>query len=175
MTSGTRRVTNFVTLNLGNISCTARVKILHFYDMASTTAELTTNNSNKHTKSPREWTVQEVRDLVQSTFGKRPCWYQVKAALALYSGKDVIGCAPTGAGKTLSFWIPLLMALKEGRDVMTIVVTPLNLLGKQNEEVLTRAGLPAIAVCKQNSSSGTWKVKTLTFSGMGHTKHLVCV
>jgi hypothetical protein len=32
----------------------------------------------------------------------------------LYAGKDVIGCAPTGTGKTLSFWIPLLMALEEG-------------------------------------------------------------
>jgi ATP-dependent DNA helicase RecQ len=101
--------------------------------------------------------------LVQSVFGKRPCWYQVKAALALHSGKDVIGCAPTGAGKTLSFWIPLLMALEEGRDVMTIVVTPLNLLRKQNEEVLTKAKLPAIAVSKQNSNTETWKVQTMCF------------
>jgi superfamily II DNA/RNA helicase len=55
--------------------------------------------------TPREWTVQEIRILVQEIFGKRPCWYQVKTSLALYAGKDVIGCAPTGAGKTLSFWI----------------------------------------------------------------------
>jgi superfamily II DNA/RNA helicase len=130
--------------------------------MASTTLDSTTN----HTKLPREWSVQQIRDLVQSVFRKRPCWYQVKAALALYSGKDldVIGCAPTGAGKTLSFWIPLLMALDEGRDVMTIVVTPLNLLGKQNhEEVLMKAGLSAIAVSKQNSNTRTWKVQILKF------------
>ena len=50
--------------------------------------------------------------------------------LAVYEGKDVIICAPTGAGKTLSFWIPLLVALKDGLDPMVIVVTPLNLLGK---------------------------------------------
>jgi hypothetical protein len=63
------------------------------------------------------------RILVQEKFGKRPCWYQVKTSLALYAGKDVIGCAPTGAGKTLSFWIPLLMDQEDGRNVMTIVVT----------------------------------------------------
>jgi len=108
--------------------------------------------------TPREWTIQEVRDLVQAKFGKRPCWYQVKTALALYAGKDVIGCAPTGAGKTLSFWIPLLMALKEGREAMTIVVTPLNLLGKQNQELLEKAGLSAIAVSTRNANGETWKV-----------------
>ena len=91
--------------------------------------------------TPREWTVQEVRNLIQVKFGKRPCWYQVKTALALYAGKDVIGCTPTGAGKTLSFWIPLLMALEDSRDAMTIVVTPLNLLGKQNEVLLEKAGI----------------------------------
>lgn len=56
---------------------------------------------------------------------------QVKIALALYAGKDVIRCAATGSGKTLSFWIPLLMALEDRMDKMTMVVTPLNLLNKQ--------------------------------------------
>ena len=51
--------------------------------------------------TPQEWTVQEVCNLVQEKFGKCPCWYQVKTALALYAGKDVIGCTPTGAGKML--------------------------------------------------------------------------
>ena len=35
-------------------------------------------------------------------------------------------CAPTGAGKTLTFWIPILMALEEGEDKMSIVVTPVS-------------------------------------------------
>ena len=49
--------------------------------------------------APQEWTFQEVHNLVQAQFRKRPCWYQVKTAFALYAGKDVIGCTPTGAGK----------------------------------------------------------------------------
>ena len=43
---------------------------------------------------------KRIRDIVtEAKFGKRPCWYQVKTALAIYEGKDVVGCASTGAGK----------------------------------------------------------------------------
>ena len=55
-----------------------------------------------------------------------------------------MGCAATGSGKTLSFWNSLLMALEEGMDKMTIVVTPLNLLGKQNVQLLENAGLSIV-------------------------------
>jgi superfamily II DNA/RNA helicase len=61
------------------------------------------------------WTIKNVQDLVQDKFGKRPCYFPIKVAQALYAGKDVVACAPTGAGKTLTFWIPMLMALKEGK------------------------------------------------------------
>ena len=70
-------------------------------------------------------------------FSKRACWYQVRTALALYEKKDVIGCAPTGAGKTLSFWIPLLMALEDGEDKMSIVsCMAYKLICKKPEEEL---------------------------------------
>ncbi|KAF8319139.1 P-loop containing nucleoside triphosphate hydrolase protein [Amanita rubescens] len=82
--------------------------------------------------SKRDWHVNDVRELTMKKLGKRPCWLQIQSALALYSGKDVITCAATGFGKTLTFWIPLLMAMEEGYDKLSIVVTPLNLLGKQN-------------------------------------------
>ena len=39
------------------------------------------------------WSIEDIRNLVQRKFEKRPCWVQVKIALALYAGKDVIGCA----------------------------------------------------------------------------------
>ena len=76
----------------------------------------------------RKWSVADVRKLVLRVFGKRPCWLQVQAALAVYGGNDVVVCAATGFGKTLTFWIPILMALEEGRNKVSIVVTPLNLL-----------------------------------------------
>ncbi|KAG6913530.1 hypothetical protein DXG01_006173 [Tephrocybe rancida] len=77
--------------------------------------------------------------------------------MALRAGKDVIGVVATGAGKTLSFWIPLLMALDEGLDKMAVIVTPLNLLGKQAEAQLNLAGLSCIAVNKQNNNPSTYK------------------
>ncbi|KAF8233775.1 hypothetical protein L208DRAFT_1395191 [Tricholoma matsutake] len=61
------------------------------------------------------------------------------------------------AGKTLSFWIALLMALKEGEDKMIFVVMPLNLLGKQNVEALDKAGLSAIAISSENANPATFK------------------
>jgi ATP-dependent helicase YprA (DUF1998 family) len=117
---------------------------------------LTTANNSSNTK--KNWSIKDIRHLVQSKFGKRACWFQVKVAQALHAGKDVVACAPTGAGKTLSFWIPLLMALEEGHDKMSIVVTPLNLLGQQNKTSLDKAGLSAIAVNKDNANAQTWKV-----------------
>jgi Lhr-like helicase len=57
-----------------------------------------------------------MRDLVQNRFRKRPATYTfIKVAhwagFVTYTGKDVVACAPTGSGKTLTFWIPILMAV----------------------------------------------------------------
>ncbi|KAH6908606.1 hypothetical protein BKA70DRAFT_1481875 [Coprinopsis sp. MPI-PUGE-AT-0042] len=70
-------------------------------------------------------------------------------------GKDVVVGIRTGAGKTLSFWLPLTMALDEKEKNIMIVVTPLNLLGKQNEAELKKAGISAIAVSKQTANANT--------------------
>ena len=76
----------------------------------------------------------------------------------------MVGCAPTGTGKTLFFWVPLLMALADGKDKMMFVVTLLNVLGKQNESVLGEAGLPAIAVSAENANEETFNVSSTTQS-----------
>ena len=105
------------------------------------------------------WTIKDVRDLVQQKFHRHPCWFQVKVPLALNAGKDVIACAATGAGKTLLFWIPLLMAIGEGKDKMVFVIMPLNLLRKQNVQELEKAGLRVIAVTSKNTNVDTFKVR----------------
>ena len=101
------------------------------------------------------WTIQRIWDITEAKFGKWPCWFQIQTALAIYKGKDVVGCAPTGAGKTLSFWIPLLMALEDKKDKMSFVVMPLN---KQNVKVLEEAGLPAVAGSEETANKKTFKV-----------------
>jgi hypothetical protein len=53
------------------------------------------------------------------------------------------------------------MAIEEGKEAMIFVVTPLNLLGKQNVKELEKFGLSAIAVSGQNATPETFKVSIL--------------
>ncbi|THU91015.1 hypothetical protein K435DRAFT_674985 [Dendrothele bispora CBS 962.96] len=105
-----------------------------------------------------EWTIKSIKDLVQKRTGKRPCWWQNKTAMALYNRKDIMGVARTGAGKTMSFWIALMMAQERGQLKKTVVVvTPLNLLGKQNVIQLNDGILSAFAVNRDNATPETFK------------------
>ena len=90
---------------------------------------------------PHEWSIKEICDLVKKKCGNHPCWYRIKVALALHAEKNVVSCAATGAGKTLLFWIALLMALSDGKDKMIFIMTLLNLLEKQNVTALEKVGL----------------------------------
>ncbi|KZT21810.1 hypothetical protein NEOLEDRAFT_721112 [Neolentinus lepideus HHB14362 ss-1] len=103
------------------------------------------------------WTVQRICQLIQAKFRKRACLFQIKIALALHEKKDVVAIAATGFGKTLSFWIPLLMVLEDGENKCIIIVTPLNLLGQQNIELLEKAGMTGVAV-DGHTASGTPEV-----------------
>lgn len=100
-------------------------------------------------------------------FEKRACWYQIKTAEGLYAKKDVVGKAPTGAGKTLSFFGGLVMAMEEESDgeQMVIIVSPLNLLSQQNVEMLQTAKLSAIALTAENNNEGTLQVRLMIARG----------
>ena len=65
---------------------------------------------------------------MKEVFGFRPCLIQAKDVLAQLERKDVITIAPTGFGKTLTFWMPLLF----NNNGNIIIVTALNILGDQN-------------------------------------------
>jgi ATP-dependent helicase YprA (DUF1998 family) len=117
--------------------------------------------SPTHDSTSSAWTTERITELVLRRFDKRPCWYQLEAAKAFYAGRDVIGCAPTGAGKTLSFWIPLLMAQEEKAKKILFVISPLNVLAKQNVETLTKVGISAIALAAENATAHTFTVSYL--------------
>jgi len=57
-------------------------------------------------------------------------------------------------GKTLCFWIPLLFRM----DGIQLVITPLNLLGKQNTTSLGIAGIPAIAINAETATTTNFLV-----------------
>ncbi|EPQ53958.1 P-loop containing nucleoside triphosphate hydrolase protein, partial [Gloeophyllum trabeum ATCC 11539] len=108
--------------------------------------------------SGSKWSIKKLRDRVQATFTKRPCLWQIRVAQSLREKKnDVVLVAATGSGKTLSFWMPLLMALEEGEDKFIIIITPLNVLGKQNVEILAKAGISGVAIDSSNNTDETFK------------------
>ncbi|TFK18252.1 P-loop containing nucleoside triphosphate hydrolase protein [Coprinopsis marcescibilis] len=103
--------------------------------------------------STTEWTFEKIRALGLRVFKRRLCYPQLQIIQNIQKGLDVIACLPTGAGKTLTFWMPVLMAIEEGsKDAMTFVITPLNLLGKQNEQQLKAANISAISISAANVS-----------------------
>ncbi|KAF7796580.1 hypothetical protein EIP86_007761, partial [Pleurotus ostreatoroseus] len=85
----------------------------------------------------------EIRERTLRVFERRACLWQCQVTQAiLKKQKDVVAVAPTGAGKTLSFWMPLLFR-PTGK---VVVITPLNILGGQNERSLARLGIKAISI-----------------------------
>ena len=81
----------------------------------------------------------------------------MKVAMAILRGdKDLLCIAGTGMGKTLTFWMPLLFR----PDGIQIVVTPLNLLGKQNVAALERAHIPAVSINSETATPAIFHVRT---------------
>ena len=73
----------------------------------------------------------------------KPCLWQISVVVrAVLAGEDVITVAPTGSGKSLTYWIPLLY-IKHG---ITIVVSPLKLLGTQFAQMLESNWISAISI-----------------------------
>ncbi len=65
---------------------------------------------------------------------------QAQAIPAILTGKDLIGCAQTGTGKTAGFTLPILHRLREGRSpsLRTLVLVPTReLAGQVSESIRT--------------------------------------
>jgi superfamily II DNA helicase RecQ len=73
----------------------------------------------------------------------------------LKNDKDVASISATGSGKTLTFWMPLLFM----PDGIQIVVTTLNILGKQNVDTLVKVGINAVSVTADTATAATFQVK----------------
>jgi len=64
----------------------------------------------------------------------RPTPIQVEVIPAILEGRDVIGCAPTGTGKTAAFVLPILNKLLQGKSrlhVRALIVVPTRELALQ--------------------------------------------
>ncbi|KAF9525693.1 P-loop containing nucleoside triphosphate hydrolase protein [Crepidotus variabilis] len=97
--------------------------------------------------------LENLREKVNSIFGVIPCPFQEADALAQLKQTDVITIAPTGAGKTLTFWMPLLF---NGGGII-IIITALNILGDQNIEELRRLGIKAVNITGTTASNAVFQ------------------
>ena len=98
--------------------------------------------------------LDEMREAVKERFGFFPCTWQLKVALMQLKQNDLVTLAPTGSGKTLTFWILLLF----NEDGISIIVTPLNVLGEKNVAELSLVSIPAINLTTSSASDGIFKV-----------------
>ena len=76
-------------------------------------------------------------------------------------GKDIIGSAQTGTGKTLAFLIPTIKNLLENKNHTAIVIEPTRELAQQVLDV-------AISICKQGLNIRS----TLLIGGESYTKQI---
>ena len=103
--------------------------------------------------------LSEIQQHTQDLLGHRPCIWQIKAVEEILKhDRDIICIAGTGSGKTLTFWMPLLFR----EHGIQIIVTPLNILGKQNVDQLAAMGIKAKFLdSKEASNLQNFKVRSI--------------
>ena len=110
---------------------------------------------------------KEVQRLVKELFGFKPCLWQILVVCAVLVGENGITVAPTGSGKSLSYWI-LLLYIKHG---ITVVVSPLKLLGTQFAQMLEVNRISAIAITGANATNKLFKVMILIVNLSAFSDH----
>ncbi|KAG2136627.1 uncharacterized protein EDB93DRAFT_1045750, partial [Suillus bovinus] len=98
-------------------------------------------------------TLDDLKMLTETSFGFTPCTWQLNSALSQLQKKDVFTISPTGSGKTLTFWIPMLC----NDDRITIIITPLNILGDKNENDVCAMGISAMNLTATTATDQVFK------------------
>lgn len=81
-------------------------------------------------------------DVIASLDFKIPTPIQQKAIPVTISGRDVLGIAQTGTGKTLAFGVPMIQLLKKEPAARALILVPTRELALQVDEVLRKLGNP---------------------------------
>jgi ATP-dependent RNA helicase RhlE len=91
--------------------------------------------------------IPQIRDALKTEGYTTPTDIQEQAIPPLLEGKDLIGCAQTGTGKTAAFAIPILQNLsvgqrgpREAKPVRALILTPTRELAVQIGESFTAYG-----------------------------------
>ncbi len=81
-----------------------------------------------------------ILDILEKLHYKSPTPIQEKVIPEAIQGKDVVGIAQTGTGKTLAFGIPMIQRLAQTKSGQGLVVLPTRELALQVDEVLRKVG-----------------------------------
>ena len=112
--------------------------------------------SSQNQPTPLVPSLSDIRNKTEQVFGIRPCLWQIQVVQAILKGdRDVVSIASTGMGKTITFWMPLLFW---PHGSLQIIVTPLNILGKQNIATLNKAGFKAIFISAYTATTENFQV-----------------
>ena len=96
------------------------------------------------------------REEVLSSLGMRLCHWQYQVTAGILQQKYVFASVATGMGKTLSFLAPVLFR----PNGVLVIVTPLNVLGNQMEELLEKAGISAISINAETATDENYEVRS---------------
>ena len=92
-----------------------------------------------------------------------PTPVQTNCVPAILEGRDCVGIAKTGQGKTFAFAIPILQTLSEDPyGVYCLVLTPTRELALQIGDSFTALGKPMGSTWCWMKPTGSWKVSNWT-------------
>ncbi|TSC97607.1 MAG: ATP-dependent RNA helicase RhlE [Parcubacteria group bacterium Greene0714_21] len=92
-----------------------------------------------------------------------PTPIQYKAIPVAVEGKDVIGIAQTGTGKTLAFGVPLIQRIMQTKEGMGLIILPTRELALQVNEMLLKVGrtLPIRTAVLIGGASISYQIQAL--------------
>ncbi|MBI4733338.1 MAG: DEAD/DEAH box helicase [Rubrobacteridae bacterium] len=90
-----------------------------------------------------------------------PTPIQTKVIPQALAGRDIVGCAQTGSGKTAAFILPTMQRISDRKNVKALIVTPTRELANQIEEVARSCSIEEVA----RSCSSTTSHKVLAVYG----------
>ena len=82
----------------------------------------------------------KILDVISKLGFKTPTSIQHKAIPAAIEGKDIIGIAQTGTGKTLAFGIPLVQQILKTEKAKGLIILPTRELALQVDETIQKIG-----------------------------------
>ena len=106
----------------------------------------------------------EILKAIEESGYTRPMRIQAESIPIALEGKDIIGCAQTGTGKTAAFTLPILQRLSEGKRPQVLILAPTRELAIQIGDSVKQYGkhLPFISTTVYGGVRFPPQIKALT-------------